>query len=122
MAEEFKQNEEVTNKLAASIEEIATSTQTVYEAVENTRGIDIVLDAHSHVIIDAEKVKNADGQEISVTQCGYFVQALGKLTIDENGNIESTLIQEYDEKDEVIVEALERETRFYEEILSKGGM
>ena len=34
MAEEFKQNEEVTNKLAASIEEIATSTQTVYEAVE----------------------------------------------------------------------------------------
>ena len=98
------------------------SPYTVYEAVENTRGIDIVLDAHSHVIIDAEKVKNADGQEISVTQCGYFVQALGKLTIDENGNIESTLIQEYDEKDEVIVEALERETRFYEEILSKGGM
>ena len=98
------------------------SPYTVYEAVENTRGIDIVLDAHSHVIIDAEKVKNADGQEISVTQCGYFVQALGKLTIDENGNIESTRIQEYDEKDEGIVEALERETRFYEEILSKGGM
>ena len=97
------------------------SPYTVYETVENTRGIDIVLDAHSHVIIDAEKVKNADGKEISVTQCGYFVQALGKLTIDENGNMESTLIQEYDEKDEAIIAALERETRFYEEILSKGG-
>lgn len=96
------------------------SPYTVYEAVQNTRGIDAVLDAHSHVIIDAEKVKNADGEEISVTQCGYFVQALGKLTIDENGNMESTLIQEYDEKDDAIIVALKRETKYYEDILSKG--
>ena len=49
--------------------------------VNNTRGIDVVLDGHSHEIFENARVANADGKEITVTQTGTQFSTIGKLLI-----------------------------------------
>ena len=89
------------------------SPYTSTEVIENTTGIDAVIDGHSHSIVEDEKVKNKDGREVILTQAGYQLPAIGKLTIDKKGNMTSELIDEYDEEDEAITEAIEKEEAAY---------
>ena len=64
-----------------------------HRLVNNTRGIDIVLDAHSHEIIEGVKVKNLDGREIIVTQTGTQFANVGKLVITPDGRFITQLIK-----------------------------
>ena len=64
-----------------------------HRLVNNTRGIDIVLDGHSHEIIEGVKVKNLDGREITVTQTGTQFANVGKLVITPDGRFITQLIK-----------------------------
>jgi len=67
-----------------------------YRLVNNTRGIDIVLDGHSHEIFEGVKVKNLDGKEIIVTQTGTQFANVGKLLITPDGRFITQLIKSKD--------------------------
>lgn len=67
-----------------------------HRLVNNTRGIDIVLDGHSHEVIEGAKVKNLDGKEIIVTQTGTQFAHVGKLVITPDGRFISQLIKCHD--------------------------
>ncbi|MBO6033927.1 MAG: bifunctional metallophosphatase/5'-nucleotidase [Prevotella sp.] len=67
-----------------------------HRLVNNTRGIDVVLDGHSHEIFESVKVKNLDGKEITVTQTGTQFANVGKLLITPNGRFITQLIKSKD--------------------------
>ena len=61
--------------------------------VNNTRGIDVVLDGHSHEIFENAKATNLDGKEITVTQTGTQFANIGKLLITPDGRLITKLIK-----------------------------
>ena len=65
---------------------------TSHQLIAATRGIDAVLDGHSHSIIPHEEVKNLDGKFIPVSQTGTQFANVGKLVISPEGRISTTLI------------------------------
>ena len=67
-----------------------------HRLVNNTRGIDIVLDGHSHEIIECDKAQNLDGKEIIVTQTGTQFANVGKLLITPDGRFITKLIKRKD--------------------------
>ena len=67
-----------------------------HRLVNNTRGIDVVLDGHTHSIIEGVKVKNVDGKEITVTQTGTQFANVGKLVITPDGQFITQLIKSKD--------------------------
>ncbi|MEZ4509228.1 MAG: hypothetical protein R2881_06195 [Eubacteriales bacterium] len=46
----------------------STSPYTSSELIENTKGIDVVIDGHSHSTIECERVKNLDGERVLLTR------------------------------------------------------
>ena len=67
-----------------------------HRLVNNTRGIDVVLDGHSHEIFEGVKVKNIDGREITVTQTGTQFLNVGKLVITPDGRFITELVKSKD--------------------------
>ncbi|MBR3130106.1 MAG: bifunctional metallophosphatase/5'-nucleotidase, partial [Clostridia bacterium] len=64
------------------------------EVINNTTGIDVCLDAHSHTVIPGETVKNKDGEDVLLTSTGTKLAYVGVLTIDEDGTFHTMLIDE----------------------------
>ncbi len=60
--------------------------------VEATRGIDVVLDGHSHSVIPHDIVNNKDGKPIIVTQTGTKLANVGKLVITPDGKLSTELV------------------------------
>ena len=67
-----------------------------HRLVNNTRGIDVVLDGHSHEIFENVKVTNLDGKEITVTQTGTQFANIGKLLITPDGRFITQLLKTSD--------------------------
>ena len=65
---------------------------TSHELVAATRGIDVVLDGHTHSVIERDDVANLDGKLIPVTQTGTKFANVGKLVITADGRISTSLI------------------------------
>ena len=65
---------------------------TSHQLIAATRGIDAVLDGHSHSAIPHDEVANLDGKLVSVTQTGTQFANVGKLVIAIDGSISTTLI------------------------------
>ena len=61
--------------------------------VNHTRGIDVVLDGHSHNIFENAKATNLDGKEITVTQTGTQFANVGKLVITPEGRFITQLMK-----------------------------
>lgn len=57
-----------------------------------TRGIDIVLDGHTHSVIPGSKLPNMDGDSVLITQTGTKFANIGKLVISPEGKITTELI------------------------------
>lgn len=51
------------------------------DLIENTNGIDAVLDGHSHSVWAGEIVLNKDGEEVHLSSTGTKLENLGSLTI-----------------------------------------
>ena len=69
------------------------------ELIENTRGADVVLDAHSHYEIPCDVIRNADGKDVLVSQTGTKLAKIGQLVITDDGFISVGYIDNYPEKD-----------------------
>ncbi|MBR5384690.1 MAG: bifunctional metallophosphatase/5'-nucleotidase [Bacteroidales bacterium] len=65
---------------------------TSHQLVAATRGIDVVLDGHSHSVVQRDDVPNLDGKLVPVTQTGTQFANVGKLVITADGHIFTTLI------------------------------
>ncbi len=85
------------------------------DVIANTTGIDVMLDGHSHTVVDAEEVLNLDGETVLLSQTGTKFEYLGKVVIDgETGEISSELISADDFTDksdsvQAVVDAINEE-------------
>lgn len=64
----------------------------VDKLISATNGVDVVLDGHSHTVIEHEYALNKDGKKVLYTQTGTQFANVGKLLISKDGHISSALI------------------------------
>lgn len=96
-----------------------SSPYTSIEVIQNTTGLDALIDGHSHTEIEKEIVQDKDGNDVILTQTKSYFAHVGKMSVTvTNGevSIDTKLIDEYDRKDETvanmtseIVEAVDKE-------------
>ncbi|MBQ8662415.1 MAG: bifunctional metallophosphatase/5'-nucleotidase [Eubacterium sp.] len=60
--------------------------------VENTEGLDVVLDGHSHSVVESLMVEDKSGKQVGITSTGTQFANIGKLTIGTDGTITTELI------------------------------
>ena len=60
--------------------------------VKNTFGLDVVLDGHSHSVVENLVVQDKSGNDVPITSTGTKFANIGKLTISKDGNISTQLI------------------------------
>ncbi len=77
----------------------AESPYSSVEVVENTTGIDVILDAHSHSTIPCMVIENEAGEDVLLASTGTKLQNIGQLVISPSGNITAGLISHFDKKD-----------------------
>lgn len=89
-------------------QEGSTEAWTSNAVVQNTAGIDVLIDGHSHEQYTQE-VKNKEGEDTLVVQTGTKLAALGKVTITpETGKISSELITGYEKTDPDIADYIQQ--------------
>ena len=83
---------------------------TSHELIRGTRGIDVVLDGHTHSVVPHEWVENLDGKPVLVAQTGNKFKNIGKLVIHSNGELSTLLLptQEIVEVSASVTQAVER--------------
>ena len=64
----------------------------VTDVIENTDGLDVVLDAHSHSVIEEKIVKDKSGDDVLLSSTGTGFENIGKLTI-AIGEFDSELVK-----------------------------
>lgn len=57
-----------------------------------TRGIDVILDAHTHSLRPADTVFNLDSKPVAISQTGYEFANIGKLLITKDGKMSLSMI------------------------------
>lgn len=65
---------------------------TSIELIQQTRGIDVLLDGHTHSTIPCDTIFNLDGKPVILSQTGTRFQNIGKLLITPDGRISTELI------------------------------
>ncbi len=85
---------------------------------KNTTDIDVILDAHSHAVIEKEVLENKNGEEVYLTSTGTKFENIGKLTISKNGTIDTKLIktEECTVRDEKVLEYTARINEEYKNL------
>ncbi len=77
------------------------------ELIANTRGIDVVLDGHSHSVIGCDRVKNKDGDVTLLTSTGTRLVNIGALYIEKDGNVSTGLVSDVQGRDETITQFID---------------
>lgn len=73
--------------------------------IKNTDGLDVVLDAHSHSVIEEKLIVDKGGDEVVLSSTGTKFEYIGKLVIS-NGNFDTQLIKTADyQKTDIAVDA-----------------
>lgn len=88
------------------------------ELIENTAGIDAVLDGHAHHAIENCTVKNKLGKDTVLSSTGTKLESIGQLKISADGEITTELISDYTEKDTSIQATVESIKERYEAALN----
>lgn len=91
-----------------------SSPYTSVELINETDGIDVVLDGHAHSVIESRTEKNENGEDVLLSSTGTKLANIGKLTIETDGDIKTELISDYTEKDPDINEYIESIESKYE--------
>lgn len=86
--------------------------------IENTYGIDVVLDGHSHSVILDSIVKNKKGQNVTLTSTGTKFQYMGKLTIGTDGKFKTELVptESYNKKDLSVLKVIDEIKEGYRKV------
>lgn len=66
---------------------------------QNTEGIDVIIDGHSHSNVEKEVVKDKNGEDVIITQTGTKLANIGTLLISSDGTITTSLVNGYTNKD-----------------------
>ena len=75
----------------------------ITDIIENTDGLDVVLDAHAHVVIEEEILKDKSGDDVLLSSTGMKFEYIGKLTITEDGlNTELVETATYEKTDATV--------------------
>ena len=77
-----------------------SSLVTSYDLINNTNGIDLFIDGHSHTVMENEIVKNNKDEDVVLTQTGSYLKNIGVATLSKTDGIKTELISEYDNYDE----------------------
>ena len=86
------------------------------EVINNTSGIDVVLDGHSHSTIECQRVPNKNNKEVILSSTGTELKNIGKLTISGN-SLTTELINDYEAKDpDVALYVLQIQEQFLSEL------
>ena len=67
----------------------------VEDLIRNTDGFDVVLDAHSHTVIEEKTIVDEGGNEVLLSSTGTKFEYIGKLTISD-GEFKTELIKTAD--------------------------
>ncbi|MCR4778833.1 MAG: 5'-nucleotidase C-terminal domain-containing protein [Lachnospiraceae bacterium] len=99
----------------------ASEPWTVSKVVANTTGLDVVLDGHSHSVIEMETLKDKGGNEVVVSQTGTKFESFGQLTLSTDGKITTKLIKEdvASEKDADVLKVIEKIGEQYKSALEE---
>ena len=99
-------------------DEIYGDLEDVETLIRNTDGFDVVLDAHSHTVIEGKTITDKGGNDVLLSSTGTKFEYIGKLTI-EDGEAETELIKtaDYQLTDPVIDTYIEK---MYEEYAILG--
>lgn len=62
-----------------------------YDLIENTEGIDVVIDGHSHTVIHGEPVNNRNGDTVVLTSTGHELENFGVLYMHPDHTFTTTL-------------------------------
>ncbi|MCI7596338.1 MAG: bifunctional metallophosphatase/5'-nucleotidase [Lachnospiraceae bacterium] len=64
------------------------------ETISGLSGLDAFIDGHSHSTVEGKLVKDKEGQEVLLTQTGYYFNAIGLMVIDgDSGEISTELLE-----------------------------
>ena len=63
------------------------------DLILNTTGIDVLLDGHSHSVMENETVKNKDGKAVLMAACGTKLANVGYLKITPDGKMTTGLYE-----------------------------
>lgn len=90
----------------------------VENLIKNTEGFDVVLDAHSHTVIEGMELTDKGGNTVLLTSTGTKFENIGKLTISD-GEFKTELIKtaDYEKDDSVVGEYI---AQIYEEYATLG--
>ena len=69
---------------------------TSHGLIAATRGIDAVIDGHTHSVVPAATVANSDGKQIPISQTGTQFANVGKLLITADGRFSTSLVSGLD--------------------------
>ncbi len=72
--------------------DLSSSPWTSREVIANTTGLDAFIDGHSHTTIAEEWVTDESGTPVLLTQTGSYMQAVGKMTIADDGTVSTVLL------------------------------
>lgn len=70
--------------------------------IANTEGVDVILDAHSHSFLCEDYITDRNGKKVLRSSTGTKLQSVGKLLISAQGNISTSLIVSYPDRDEEV--------------------
>ncbi len=99
----------------------STTRWTSESVINNTTGIDVVLDGHSHSIFAEMMVENMEGKEVPVSSTGTKFENIGELIIEKDGDISTQLVslKEYTKTDSTIKDYIASIKKEYEAEISK---
>ena len=85
--------------------------------IKNTDGFDVVLDGHSHSVIEDKVIVDEGGNDVVLSSTGTKFEYIGKLVIS-NGQFDTQLIktEEYDNTDSVVDDYLKQIDSEYGEL------
>ena len=84
-------------------DEIYGDLEDIETLIKNTNGLDVVLDAHSHTVIEEKKIIDEGGNEVILSSTGTKFEYIGKLIISD-GKFDTELIKttDYQKTDEAV--------------------
>jgi len=89
------------------------------DVINNTTGIDALIDGHSHTVEACQRVKNRDGDYVLCTQTGTKLERVGMLMISKAGNISTGFIQQVSEQDADVAALLDTVNAEFEESMKQ---
>ena len=78
-----------------------------YDLIANTSGIDALIDAHSHTLVEGETVLDKDGNEVLLTSTGEKLSRLGVMKLSIDHSCSSMLLSSIDETDSEVDQLIE---------------